>query len=256
MSNDTNLIPYKGIGNSSETSYIERDGYSFVGNQSKKHLDLIFREDADTYRDIYYCSNFKTLKELELKDRVTIRIYQDEKADFNPKMFDYLAKNKKCINAIEEFSDFKETIIEKSALSNWLKKHDTLFKSFNWIPENYKYFQLFNTLYFTFKHLIKISEYEQLAEIACKEYEQPKPSNENNLLEWYSKYEELFQNTALIYNHELKIEEIDFINFFNYSDYKICFYDFKNIFKFSLYHHVTYLNLPKNENGEVECRNV
>jgi len=62
---DTSLIAMRGKCCSKECPNTGCKGFSFVGNVSGKHLDLIFEDTETDYADIYQCHGFETKSEIE-----------------------------------------------------------------------------------------------------------------------------------------------------------------------------------------------
>jgi hypothetical protein len=60
--------------------YKEKTGYMFIGNNSKRYMNLLFDLDKGEITDLFECSNFKT----QFKFRhLTKRVYVDPK-NYNP----------------------------------------------------------------------------------------------------------------------------------------------------------------------------
>ena len=80
--NDSFLTAYKGKCVSEKCMNSGCKGYSFVGNNSGKHLDLIFEEYKSEFFDIYHCSSLETSNKFNSKDSLlTLEIFDDEMAN-------------------------------------------------------------------------------------------------------------------------------------------------------------------------------
>jgi len=193
--NDTELLPHKGKCNGTGCENKGCSGFSFVGNISKMHLDLIFEETDNNYKDICKCSEFKTdVKIKKLNGKVYLDIEEDEKAYF-VKTADYLSKVDAATKAFSEIITTPQRLLDFEQLSFWIKKQSDLYKRI----DGYDFFgptmkwTAFAQLYYD---LMKIEDYlnKNLPEIhnAYNQYQQL--DTEQNRIDWILKYETIFEN--------------------------------------------------------------
>lgn len=229
---DTYLSHHKGVCNSEECSNKGCSGYSFVGNNSKNHIDLIFQESDNEIDDIFHCNSFEiTDKSVETKDLIYIFIKNDEKADFKPGI-DFLIKNQKCILAYEELIQYQNIIIAKEIYTCWLEKHSELYKSFDSLPIFYSGFDKFHTLYRRISELNSFLQTSNFAKEAIEEFQTINKSNESHLLKWLIKYEKTGNSLTLFLYDHIDFEYPEKSEHFEVHDLKINTSDFKYIAKF------------------------
>lgn len=128
---DTLLIAHKGFCDSFECSYSGSKGYSFVGNKSKNHIDLIFEESNNEVKDICHCGIFKLNdKRIKIGGLIDIDVRYDEESGIDSNV-DSLIIYQKYDIANEELMQYQNTIIDRSIYIPWLEKHAELYKSFD-----------------------------------------------------------------------------------------------------------------------------
>jgi hypothetical protein len=110
---DTSLNPYQGVCNSEICSNKGCRGYSFIGNISKKHLDLICIEEGDEIKDMYSCSSFKTDKDVDKGRWTEVDIRHDEEVKFVPES-DYYSKKDRCIEALNDLKQYEGLLISET----------------------------------------------------------------------------------------------------------------------------------------------
>jgi hypothetical protein len=229
---DTFLIPYQGFCNYQACNNRGCRGYSFVGNKSNKHIDLIFEELDNDVNDIYHCNGFKNNDiSVETENLISIDIKNDEKADFKPS-FDFLIKSQKCKLAYEELTQYQATIIDKDVYLVWLEKFYQLYKSFNPLQIPYVEFNKFYWLYYRINELKDFLETSDYAKEAVKEFQTIEKSNEPQLLKWLIKYEKTADNLTLFLYEDLDIEYPEKSEYFEVDVLKINTSDFIHIAKF------------------------
>jgi hypothetical protein len=229
---DTFLIPYQGFCNYQVCNNRGCRGYSFVGNKSNKHIDLIFEELDNDVNDIYHCNGFKNNDiSVETENLISIDIKNDEKADFKPS-FDFLIKSQKCKLAYEELTQYQATIIDKDVYLVWLEKFYQLYKSFNPLQIPYVEFNKFYWLYYRINELKDFLETSDYAKEAVKEFQTIEKSNEPQLLKWLIKYEKTADNLTLFLYEDLDIEYPEKSEYFEVDVLKIKTSDFIHIAKF------------------------
>jgi hypothetical protein len=242
-SGDTFLLSYKGFCNSEECSNNGCKGYSFVGNNSKKHIDLIFEELDNDVNEIYHCNGFETYEtSVETENLIWIDVKNDEKADFKPSI-DFLIKSQQCKLAYEELTRYQDTIIDKEVYLVWLEKFHYLYKSFDLPPLFYSEFDKFHTLYYRFNELNDFLQSNDFAKEAVKEFQTIDKSNEPLLLKWLIKYEKTGDNLTLFLYEDIDFEFPEKSECFNVDDFKINTSDFWYIAKFKFLFDEYYWNM-------------
>ena len=229
---DTNLSPVKGKCEAHSCNY-NCSGFAFLGNNSNKRLPLIFEENETDYLDIYFCSTFKTSEDYDVVNDIFLDISKDEKATFKPSV-NYLLRASECKNALLDLEKYKGQVIGKEVYTEWYNKHTELFKSLPGIFSNYNAFSKFNLLWFDLEDIIKTLLYDSKARKALQDYESLSHDNENELLNWLLKYEEMGQHIALFLLNEnqfpylnvpiplyhlegVYIDQKDFLNYVDFS---------------------------------------
>jgi hypothetical protein len=240
---DTILLPYEGFCNSEECSNKGCKGYSFVGNNSKQHIDLIFEELDDDINDIYHCSHFKTNDiSVETENLIAIDIKNDERADFKPSI-DFLIKSQKCKSAYEELYQYQNKIINKEVYIEWLDKFYNLYKSFDLPPFFYSDFNKFHNLYYKISLLNDFLQSSNLAKNAIKEFQTIDKNNEQQLLKWLIKHEETGDNLTLFLYEDIDFEYPEKREYFEVENLKIDTSDFKYIANFKFHFDEHYWNM-------------
>jgi hypothetical protein len=144
---DSNLLAYEGSCNAKACTNFGCSGYSFVGNYSKKHIDLIFEEEDDEVSDLYQCIYFAIDgNSIELAELLEINIKEDDKANFKPST-EFLIKSQKVKLAYEELMQYKDIAIDKAIYNAWLEKYDELYQSEDFPIFEYSNFEKFQKLY-------------------------------------------------------------------------------------------------------------
>jgi len=229
---DTYLLPYKGFCNSEECFNKGCGGYSFVGNSSKNHIDLIFQESEGDICDIFHCNGFETNDQsIERMKLIYIDIKNDERADFKPSI-DFLIKSQNCKFAYEELLQYQNTIIDKETYTFWLEKHFELFESFDSPPISYADFDKFHTLCSMFNKLNEFLQVSDLAKEGVEEFQTINKSGELHLLKWLTKYEKTGDCLTLFLYDQIDFENSEKRGYFEFNDFKISTLDFKYVAKF------------------------
>ena len=230
---DTYLTPAKGKCDSTSCNNDGCSGFAFIGNNSNKRLPLIFEDHDNDYADIYSCSTFKTSEDSDAVYDIFLHISKDEKATFKPSI-NYLLRANECENALMELEKYKGQVIGKEVYANWYTKHTELFKSLPGLFSNYNAFSKFNLLWFDLEDIIKTLLYDSKARKALQDYESLSHDNENELLNWLLKYEEMGQHIALFLLYKegcpylndpipteriegVYIDQKDFLNYIDFS---------------------------------------
>ena len=232
---DTFLSSHEGFCNSNKCANKNCDGYSFIGNRSKNHIDLIFEEWRGVVNGIYHCDVFQTIdKSIETENQICIEIKNDEKATFNPGV-DFLIKSQKCKLAYEELTQYQNTTIDKTIYIPWIEKHFELDKSLHgrgFSSSNDSELDKFYWLYYRINELLEFLQYDNLATQAINEYSAIDTTNESQLLKWLAKYEEPGQNLVLFIFEEVDYDYPENSEYFEHDGFKINTFDFWHIFKF------------------------
>jgi hypothetical protein len=242
-SGDTFLLSYEGFCNSEECSNKGCKGYSFIGNKSKKHIDLIFEELDDDINDIYHCSGFKTKDtSVETESLIYIDIKNDEKADFKPSI-DFLIKSQKCKLAYEELIQYQNKVIDKEVYLVWLEKFHHLYKSFDLPPFFYSEFDKFHTLYYRINELNDFLQSTDFAREAVTDFQNIDKYNEPQLLKWLIKYEKIGENLTLFLFEDIDFENPEKSEYFVVDNFKISTSDFICVAKFKFMFDEHYWNM-------------
>jgi hypothetical protein len=238
---DTLLSSNKGFCNSNECSNKGCKGYSFVGNKSKKHIDLIFEELDDEVKDIYHCSGFETIdKSVETGNLIYIDIAKDEKADFKPSI-EFSIKSQKCNLAYEELNQYQNIVIDKDVYLTWLEKFYHLYESFELVPIFYAEFKNFYWLYSRINELKDFLKSNNSAKEAVSEFNSIDQNNETQLLKLLVKYETTLDNLTMFLHFEYSAQS----EYFKIDNFRIDTSDFKHITEFKSLYEEPYWNMLK-----------
>ena len=255
---DTRLDSYKGFCNSDECCNKGCKGFSFVGNISKNHIDLIFEESDDDVNDVYSCSDFETFdKSLKKGNTINIIIMQDEEANFIPDV-EYLIEVQKYNAAHEELYKHQNYIIDKNIYLPWIEKHNALYESLPFPPFiEYSKCLMFYWLYSRIDNLKKYLNSDLFAKKAIAEFENIDLNNETQLLNWLVRYEKTGEHLSLFMYDDFDIENPELRPYFIIEHFKISTSDFKYVAKFKslfderyrlmLEKYVTFTEEEKNE---------
>ncbi len=240
---DTFLFSHKGFCNSNECNNKGCKGYSFVGNKSKEHIDLIFKELDDDVNDIYQCSDFQLNNEcVDMNNLLWIDIKIDEKANFKPSI-NFSIKNQNCKLAHEELVQYQNTVIGKEVYLEWLEKFYDLYQSFNLPPLFYVEFYKFYQLYGRINELKVFLQSSDFAKHAITEFQSIDKNNESQLLKWLIKYEKTGNNLIGFSSTDFDFENPEKREYFEIDNFKINTSDFKHIIKFKFLFDEYYWNL-------------
>lgn len=192
-SDDTELVPYKGFCNSEECKNKVCTGYSFVGNQTKNHMDLIFEELDNEIVNICHCDDFQTEDtSVEKGNLEVISIKPDERVDFNPsiRLMHHLQKYQL---ASEELLQYKNKVIGVEVYSKWLQKHKYLMGYLSY-SECYFYraYEVFCNWVWVLEPVYEAyNSCHKLATSGLTEFNSLSKNDEMGLLRWLVKYEKL-----------------------------------------------------------------
>ena|GEM_PF-1938688 len=232
-SGDTTLIQQKGYCGSERCENNGCGGYSFVGNHSKRHMDLIFLEQDAEISDIFHCNHFISGKEgLEDGGLVYVDIKADEKADFKPSS-EFLTDRLVYKSAIKALEKHQDEIIDKGIYQNWLETRSWLFDTLNiFSAGEYRDSDNFYWMYYRMRELNDFLKYAEQAKAAVEEFQIIDENNETLLLRWLSEYEEVGESLSLFLFEDLDYDNPEASDYFMFNDFKISTADFKYIAKF------------------------
>lgn len=170
-------------------------GYLFKSPISGKYISLIFEElkDRDDFQDIYQCYEFKlTAGTVESDNSIHLSFWSDEKANFRPSKI-YLQKMEQCKSAISEMNieGTGEMVISKVNLIQWLEKYKKTRVGFELPPFFYETFNIFYDLYDDIERANQYLGHEDKAHEALEEININCENDDDQLVEWLIKYEEL-----------------------------------------------------------------
>lgn len=208
-------------------------GFSFVGNTSGLHLDLVFDETDNDYVDIYQCHGFEPAFVSEHRtEAVSLDIKEDESLEFKADV-DFLIRSQKCRMACVELKEagFRECIGPEIYFS-WLDKHKELFLSFDVPPQYYRDLNDFYSLYNSLHTLASLIVLDKKACKAYKEYMLLLPGDEGQLLHWLTSYEEFNDLLILFPFPEGHVAKEISNGYFIIKGVMICSVEFENMIKF------------------------
>jgi len=188
-------------------------GYLFKSPISGKYLSLIFEElkDGDDFQDIYQCYDFKLNAGTVASDNsIHLFFWSDEKANFVPSTY-YLDKMEQCKSAIAELTNGGDDVLvlSKDGLKQWLKQYRYVRSSFEVPPLFYETFQIFYDLYNNMKVAGEYLSHEDEAREAVEEININWGNDDDLLVEWLIKYENL--------GSQLHLFKCDYFNETNYE---------------------------------------
>ena len=232
QSEDTSLLSYQGICNNKSCNNKGCSGFSFIGSNSNSHIDLVFDETKDDFKDIYNCSSFKTKnKSIAKKDSLNFDIGLDEQARYSPSP-SKARTFQKCRDAYKEIVNAKTQVFKKDFLLSWLERNRELL---NYIEDEsneffifvYNSIDSFRSLFYNIERRINYIEFEIPAHKAIEEYHRIDVTIESIILKWLVVNEELYHNVKdltssidsdgrlKIFNPKLLVEQK-----FMYGNYK------------------------------------
>ena len=230
---DTDLIAISGKCVNKDCPNNGCKGFSFVGNTSGQHLDLIFEETETDYSDICQCRDFDPVfKPEHLTQTIDLDIKHDEYIDFKPDI-DFLISSQKCRMACDELKEAgKSELIGPAIFLNWLEKYKELFQTFDLPPIFYRDYYDFYSLYIDVNNLAVFLDNEKLAQKAYSEYLLIPPGDEEQLLRWLNCYEELNGNLILFPFPDMPSAKDIEEGYFIIERIRIDAFAFKNIIRF------------------------
>lgn len=197
--NDSKLLIEKGKCAGKDCENCGCSGYALIGNHSKNHADFIFEESIADYTDLYHCDGFKIENEkIELNDLViiklnTVRGYIESQKN----SIDHIIKEQNCGYAIEELSKKEGQTLTANEYMKWLRKHKDLYNSIPLYPLYFEILQKFYQLYSDIMRTINSLQYNQQAFNAQYELDRLDKTDEETIIDWLLKYEEVNDNICL-----------------------------------------------------------
>jgi hypothetical protein len=234
-SGDTCLTAYFGICNSDLCENKGCTGYSFVGNNSLKHIDLVVKTEKDEIVDLFNCNGLVTEDEsVKRKELQFINISIDEMANFKPSV-ETLIIFQEIDSACAELMAYEDAIIDKSIYLTWLIKYKQLYQDLRGKFVLYKRTDLFHSIYFGLAELKDFLDYEKDSERAVYAFRQIDTTNEESLLKWLVQYEYLLDSLVLFLYDEIDFEYPEKGEYFAVANFKIKTADFKYIANFKFH---------------------
>ncbi len=122
-------------------------GYCFMGNHSRKYINLIFFGSETDVTDIYHCSEFITdAPGVKSMGGLSLIFGTDEKADYVPSKW-YLSTLEICNRALEEVSIIDSANSTKEDYLPWLNKYEKMYDELSMPFDYYQGFQEFIKMY-------------------------------------------------------------------------------------------------------------
>jgi hypothetical protein len=193
---DTELFIYEGQCIGKSCSNCGKKGYRFVGNKSKRYMDMIFEIEGDDILDIYSCAKFKSDKKVnKLNYKKEINIQEDEKLSFI-KTPEYIAKLNAAIIAWEEIVYTPPRLVNFDALCYWVDKHSVAYDMFE-DKEPFDFPMKWSPFLLIYPELYRFKEYllQNIEEIREANLSINTIQTEEQLVEWLIKYEDTGINT-------------------------------------------------------------
>jgi hypothetical protein len=188
---DTELFIYEGHCIGKSCSNCGKKGYRFVGNYSKRHLDLIFEIEGDDILDIYNCAKFKSNEKVNKHQfKLEVKIQEDEKLSFI-KTPEYLAKLNAATIAWEEIVKTPPRFVNFVELCYWVDKHAVAYDLFE-DKEPFDNPMKWSPFLLIYPELNRFKEYllENIDVIRQANLLIDNIQSEEQLLQWLIKYED------------------------------------------------------------------
>lgn len=207
---DDKLILYKGKSTSKLCEYCNETGYALVGNNSKKHTDFIFIESVDDILGIKYCGHFK-LDDQQMLLQKKIPFDSVLELEFMIPFFDTLEKSdkpracKKALNSLEKHNSY----MSYDDCVEWLSEYFPLSLFVSKLSINNDHIMMFQRLYAEFNRLVYGVLYEEESMDAMAEFEGIDCTNEDEMLKWLLKYEDMYHEVHFSYIERKDYEATD-----------------------------------------------
>jgi len=141
----------------------------------------------------------------------------------------------KAKNACHEILKDENKILSKDECMHWLAKHEEFFNSFELPPIFDDELVEFHSLYYDLKELLEYLTFNDEVKNAVDNYNSANQLNEEFILQWLTKNEELWNNLFLFMIDCIEGENEFKIGYFqpsNNSNLKVAKSDFENLIKF------------------------
>ena len=236
---DKELVQLPGNSETDESVIIECKRYTFIGNNSASYIIVVFEENEVSVTDIFdsWNSGGNNLNS-EFFKRFSLTIKSSEDIT-NVSPINYLIKVKKCNDALNEICRDEINYLHKENYIEWLDKYEYLkddYYSLFFYP--YPKLENFNNLFFT---LSQFKLYLSLSEDCVKannDYRTIDISNEDKIIEWLKKVEQLGNKIYPIIETSLNEDENEdefptgYVTVHEDLQIKISTKDFKNVLEF------------------------
>ncbi len=128
-------------------------GYCFMGNHSRRYINLIFLESGNEVTDIRTCSEFITdVPEVISMGGLSLIFGIDEKVEFYASHW-YLTILEACNRALKELPLDDSLNLPKENYLLWLKKYKHIYEEMEMPFDYYKGFEEFKTRYYKIQTL-------------------------------------------------------------------------------------------------------
>lgn len=233
MHGDTFLTPYKGFCQHKLCGNNGCEGYSFLGNNSKNHIDLIFEETDNEVTDISQCNGFvKNDSSVETGFLLDLETIYDDELSFPPSK-EFKKKIQKCKSAYKELIQHQNRVIGKEVYADWIEKFSDLYESFRWPNTIYPEIDKFLELYRRINKLNNSLQSSDAAKEALKEFQNIDQSNETELLKWLTKYEQIRDKVFVSIFEDIDVENLEADAYFIVDLFKISTSDFIDVARFN-----------------------
>ena len=231
---DTSLVAHKGFCNSPLCPNRNYNGYSFVGNKTNKHFDLIVFESENIIKDLFHCYGFEIMdNSIVVEDSIDIDIKDDEKALFTI-TDDYIAKSRECEAAYNEIAQSFDEILSKHIWQKWLNDYLGLYQAISFNEINYAAFERFYSLYNTLESLDKLLNLNALSIFALEKFRLVQVNSESELVNWLLEYEKFGISDDMMAYYNTDLAYPIFSDFFQIGELKLNCYDFSNVLEFKV----------------------
>ena len=239
---DTFLEAFNGVCTSNLCTNKGCKGYSFLGNMTNNHIDLIFEEEDEEIIEIYHCNSLSTDNvNINREKLISIDIMDDERVGYKPSV-EFLILVQKCKKAFDELMAYKNEIIDKKVYFEWLEKYQDIFASRLFFSYSVYDYNKFKSLYYGIDELKEFLQSDNSAKDAIIEFDELDKTNEIQFLKWLTKYEETSNKLILFLYDDIDFKEPEKTTFFQVKELKISTSDFKNIAHFKFIFDEPYFN--------------
>jgi len=205
LGRDTHLILYPGVCGSRACENCGKKGYQFVGNKSKRYIDLIFFIEQDDIKDIFFCKYLKTEQEVEGLDASTEAVFsRDQEASFvePPQYWEHVAQAK---TAYYEVFAHPPRQFDIAGFIAWIKKYENLYQQIGPYRSEDPDMRWTNFLKL-YRELNQFSSFVEMHHATCLEASKlsEQIKTEDELVEWLLQYEEMGEKASFGLKHCLR----------------------------------------------------